>query len=203
MLLNGSAIGYYGPRGREVVTEASEAGGDFLASVCQDWEHEAAAAGDVARVVMLRTGLVLDRHGGALPRLALPFRWFLGGPAGSGRQYWSWIHVDDWVTLVTRLMTDAAAEGPFNLTAPHPVTNREFARALGRAMRRPAFTPAPAFALRLAVGEMADALILSGQRSVPERALALGHTFRFSEVDRALAAIFQRRPDSRANAPSR
>ena len=190
VLLNASAIGYYGPHGDERLTEASPAGGDFLASVCRDWEREAAGAGDSARVVPLRTGLVLAGDGGALPRLALPFRLFAGGPVGSGTQYWSWIHIDDWIGIVSCVLGDAAVSGPLNLTAPHPVTNREFAAALGRRLGRPASLPTPAFALRLALGEMADALILNGQRVIPERAEALGYRFQYPTVDAALAALF-------------
>ena len=189
-LLNASAVGYYGPHGDEVLTEVSPPGDDFLASVCLDWEQAATGAESCARVVTLRTGLVLARDGGALPRLALPFRLFAGGPVGSGAQYWSWIHIDDWIGIVSHLLTDAAVSGPVNLTAPHPVTNREFAAAVGRRLRRPSLLPTPAFALRLALGEMADALILNGQRVIPERAEALGYRFQYATVAAALAAIF-------------
>jgi uncharacterized protein len=189
--VSGSAVGYYGPLGDEIVTEATPAGSDFLAGVCAKWESEAAqAAGTATRVACMRTGLVIERDGGALPRMLLPFRLGAGGPLGSGRQYMPWIHRDDWVALVRWAIDTPAAGGPINATAPRPVTNREFSRALGRALHRPAFMPAPAFALRLALGEMADALLLSGQRAVPAKAEHLGFRFRYTLLDEALGAIF-------------
>ena len=189
MLLNGSAIGVYGPRGDEPVTEATPPGDDFMASVCRDWESEAMRATPATRVVLLRTGLVLERGGGALPQTALPFRFFVGGRLGSGRQYWSWIHRHDWIEMV-RWVLQGDVSGPINVTAPHPVTNAEFARTLGRTLHRPAIVPAPAFALRLVLGEMADGMILSGQRVIPEKAQALGFAFRYPRLDAALAAIY-------------
>jgi uncharacterized protein (TIGR01777 family) len=135
---------------------------------------------------------VLGPGGGALPQTAMPFRYFAGGPLGSGRQYWSWIHLDDWVAMVRWALITDAVTGPLNLTAPEPVTNAEFARALGRAMHRPSILPTPAFALRLALGEMADAMILSGQRVIPEKAQALGFRFRYSRLAEALDAIYGR-----------
>lgn len=189
MLLNGSAIGVYGPHGDEPVTEATPPGDDFMASVCRDWESEARRATPATRVVLLRTGLVLERDGGALPQTALPFRFFVGGRLGSGRQYWSWIHRHDWIEMV-RWVLQGDVSGPINVTAPHPVTNAEFARILGRTLHRPAIVPAPAFALRLVLGEMADGMILSGQRIIPERAQALGFVFRYPRLDAALAAIY-------------
>jgi uncharacterized protein len=188
--VSGSAVGYYGPLGDEPATEERRAGADFLASVCVQWEQEALRASDRTRVVCIRTGLVLAREGGALPEMLPPFRIGVGGPVGSGRQYWPWIHVDDWVGLVRWAVTTTAVSGPLNTTAPNPVTNREFAAALGRAMHRPAFLPAPAFALRLLLGEMADALLLSGQRAIPAKAERLGYRFRFKNVDDALNQLF-------------
>jgi uncharacterized protein (TIGR01777 family) len=190
--VSGSAVGYYGPLGDEIATEATPAGSDFLAGVCAEWESEAAhAAGTATRVACLRTGLVIEQDGGALPRMLRPFRLGAGGPLGSGRQYMPWIHRDDWVALVRWTIDTPAAAGPINATAPRPVTNREFSRALGRALHRPAFMPAPAFALRLALGEMADALLLSGQRAVPAKAEHLGFRFRYSLLDEALGAILK------------
>lgn len=198
VLLNASAIGIYGPRGDEVVTEETPPGRDFLAEVCQQWERAALEATAPrpdcppgTRVVLLRTGLVLDRHGGVLPRLALPFRFCAGGPLGSGRQYMSWIHRDDWTALVMWAMLTPTLAGPINLTAPVPVRNTEFARTLGHVLRRPSLVRTPAFALRLALGEMADALILPGQRVLPARAQALGFTFRFPELEPALQDIYR------------
>jgi uncharacterized protein (TIGR01777 family) len=141
-------------------------------------------------VVFIRTGLVLDRDGGALPEMLPPFRFGAGGPVGSGTQYWSWIHRADWIRLVRWTIETGAVSGPLNATAPEPVTNAEFAGALGRALHRPAFMPAPAFALRLMLGEMADALLLSGQRVVPTKAQLLGFVFKYTRLDDALAAVF-------------
>jgi uncharacterized protein (TIGR01777 family) len=190
VLLSGSAVGFYGSHGHEPVDENSAAGSDFLARVAEAWERATQGTPTPTRVALLRTGVVLDRTEGALPQLALPFRLFVGGPAGSGAQAMSWIHVDDWVAMVRWALLTPAVTGPLNVTAPAPVSNREFAAALGRALKRPAFLPAPAFALRLALGEMADALILGGQRVLPTKALALGFEFRYPRVDEALRQIF-------------
>jgi uncharacterized protein (TIGR01777 family) len=191
VFVSGSAVGYYGPLGDEEATEEKPAGADFLAHVCERWEHEALrAAGDRTRVACIRTGIVLEKDGGALPEMLPPFRFGAGGPVGSGRQYWPWIHRDDWVALVRWTIATPAAAGAINATAPHPVTNAVFARALGRAMHRPAFMPAPGFALKLLLGEMAEALLLSGQNAVPAKAMRGGFRFRYEHVDEALRAIF-------------
>ena len=187
---SGSAVGYYGPLGDELAVETTPAGSDFLAQVCQQWEAEAnRAASPRTRVVCIRTGLALERDGGALPQMLPPFKFGAGGPVGSGRQYWPWIHRTDWIDLVRWAIRTEAAAGPLNATAPNPVRNAEFARALGRALHRPSFMPAPAFALRLMLGEMADVL-LSGQRAVPATAETLGFSFKYARLDDALAAIF-------------
>jgi uncharacterized protein (TIGR01777 family) len=190
-LLSGSAIGYYGTPGGEPLDESAPAGTDFLGTVCRDWEREARAAEANARVVLLRTGLVLAAGGGALEPLALPFHFFAGGPLGSGRQVMSWIHRDDWVAIIRWLLADDSVHGPVNLTAPQPVTNREMAAAIGRALHRPSFLPAPAFALRLVLGEMADAMILRGQRVLPRVAQSRGFGFRFENIDDALGEIYE------------
>jgi uncharacterized protein (TIGR01777 family) len=191
VFVSGSAVGYYGPRGDEEITETSPPGTDFLAGVCTKWETEAArAASSAVRVVVLRTGLVLARNDGALPRMLPPFWIGAGGPLGSGRQYWPWIHIEDWVNLVRWAITSPALSGPLNVTAPHPVTNAEFARHLGRAMHRPALLPAPAFALKLLLGEMAEGLLLSGQRAVPARALETEFVFRYPQLGSALSSLF-------------
>ncbi len=188
--ISASAVGYYGTQGDDVLTEESPPGSDFLAELCVEWEGTAQRAADaVRRVVLLRTGLVLDREAGALPRMLMPFRFFVGGPLGSGRQYVSWIHLADWVALVLWAAAEAAVSGPLNLTAPNPVTNAEFARTAGRVLRRPAVVPTPALALRLLLGEMADAVVLGGQRVVPQRALAEGFRFEYPDLDRALADV--------------
>ena len=191
VLVSGSAVGFYGPLGDELVTEEHPPGVDFLAGVCRQWEDAAAdARRPGTRVVWIRTGLVLEHGGGALPKMLPPFWFGVGGPLGSGRQYWPWIHRRDWVDLVSWAIRTQAVEGPLNATAPHPITNSAFARALGRALRRPAFMPAPAFALRIALGEMADALLLSGQRAIPAKAARLGFPFTFTEAEQALRSIF-------------
>jgi uncharacterized protein len=196
VLVSGSAVGYYGPCGDEVVTETAPPGSDFLARVCVQWEQEAMRARErtsaPTRVVLVRTGLVLERDGGALPQMLLPFKLGAGGPLGSGRQYWPWIHRTDWIAMVRWAIATSRVSGPVNVTAPTPVTNAVFSRALGRAMHRPAFLPAPGFALRLALGEMADALLLSGQRAVPAAAEREGFAFRYERVDDALGAIFNK-----------
>jgi uncharacterized protein (TIGR01777 family) len=192
VFISGSATGYYGPLGDGIATEEHPPGTDFLARVAVDWETAAMGAQARTRVVCVRTGLVLAREGGALPKMLPPFRVGAGGPVGSGRQYWPWIHQRDWIDLVRFAIRHAAVTGPLNATAPAPVTNAEFARALGRALRRPAWLPAPAFALKLLLGEMAEALLLSGQRAVPAKAERLGYAFTFRQLDDALRAILRR-----------
>lgn len=191
-LVSGSAVGYYGDRGDETLTEASPPGHDFLARLAQEWEAAALDAAATTRVAVIRTGIVLDRRGGALPKMLPPFLMFVGGPLGSGRQYMPWIHKADWVRLVIWAIRTETARGPINFTAPQPVTNREFSSALGRALKRPSIMPAPALALRLALGEMADALLLSGQRALPVRAVDSGFAFHHTNIDDALADIFKR-----------
>jgi uncharacterized protein (TIGR01777 family) len=190
VFISSSGVGYYGDAGSDTKTEASPAGSDFLAQVCTEWEAEAGRAQSAAtRVVLLRSGLVLERSGGVLPRIMMPFRFFAGGPVGSGRHYVSWIHRIDWVEMIRWIVDSPRVNGPVNATAPVPVTSREFARALGRAMHRPSFIPAPAFALRLVLGEM-GALLLTGQRAVPQCALSHGFHFRYPEIDLAFRGIF-------------
>lgn len=191
VLVSSSATGYYGAAGAEPKTEDAPAGTDFLAHLAEDWESEARKAERAGtRVVLLRTGVVLEKVGGALPRMLTPFRFFVGGPLGSGRQYISWIHRLDVIEMIRWIIDTPGVTGPINATAPHPVTNREFARAIGRALRRPSLLPAPAFALRLLVGEMADPLLLTGQRVLPTVAQAHGYHFRYPEIDIAMRGIF-------------
>jgi uncharacterized protein (TIGR01777 family) len=192
VFVSGSAVGYYGPRGDELVTEANAPGSDFLARVCIDWEGEARPVESLTRVAYLRTGLVLDRNEGALPQMLPPFWVGAGGPVGSGRQYWPWIHRQDWVDLVRFVIQTPAASGALNATAPAPVTNAEFAAALGRVLGRPSFLRAPGFALKVVLGEMAGPLLLAGQRAVPAKAEALGVTYTYRRLDDALRAIFNR-----------
>lgn len=193
VLVSGSAIGWYGPRGDASLDERSPPGDDFSARLCQQWEDEAMTAEALGvRVCRLRIGVVLGadggRPGGALRQMLPPFRLGLGGPMGDGRQWMSWIHRDDLVALIRWLIDTAKAEGSWNGTAPIPVTNADFAAALGRALHRPARLPMPGFALKLIVGEMAE-ILLRGQRVLPQRALEAGFTFRYETVDAALAEV--------------
>lgn len=186
VVVQASAVGFYGPRGDEEVTEKAPPGIDFLALTCRDWElaGEPIEKAGVRRAV-IRTGLVLSRDGGVLPRMMLPFKLFAGGPAGHGGQWVPWIHLSDEVGAIRYLLEHPGAAGVFNLTAPQPVTNREFSRLLGAVLRRPSSLPAPTPALRLVLGEMAM-LILTGQRAVPNRLQGLGYEFQFREADAAL-----------------
>ncbi len=186
VLVSASAVGYYGSRGDEPVTEDAAAGDDFLAGVCAAWEREAARAAEHgARVAMLRTGVVLDQGGGALAKMLPFFRLGLGGPVAGGRQYLPWIHAEDTVGLYLAALDGDAWKGPINATAPTPVTNRDFSRALGRALHRPAFAPVPGLAVRLLYGKMAD-IVTEGQRAVPTRALERGYAFTYTDLDEAL-----------------
>lgn len=188
-LFSTSAVGYYGFRGGEELDESAPAGTDFLASVCQEWEGAATAArGKGVRVVITRFGLVLGRNGGVLGQMLPMFRRFLGGPLGSGRQWFSWIHMEDLLGAYAFLLQRPEADGPYNLTAPRAVTNRELARALGRVLHRPALLPAPAFAVRLALGEFGT-VVLEGQRVAPRRLCDAGYTFRYPEIEPALASV--------------
>ncbi|MFL5300837.1 MAG: TIGR01777 family oxidoreductase [Anaeromyxobacteraceae bacterium] len=186
--VSGSAVGLYGARGDELVDESSPPGRDFLAEVCQEWEGAARPAEARARVVFLRTGIVLARHGGALQQMLLPFRFFAGGPVGKGDFYMPWIHLADEVALIAWALGEARARGPLNGTAPEPARNRELAKAIGRALHRPSALPLPTRVLKLALGEMAD-VVTSGQRAVPRKALDLGFRFRFPALDAALADL--------------
>lgn len=186
VLLQGSAIGYYGPTGDEVVDEQAPPGDDFLARVCVAWEgatDPVVKAG--VRRALLRTGVVLSGEGGALPKMALPFRLFAGGPVGDGEQYVPWIHIEDEVGAILHLLANDELEGPFNLTAPEPVKNERLSRELGAALHRPSLLPAPSFALRLGLGEMADVL-LTGQRALPAKLERSGYRFRFPQLAAAL-----------------
>ena len=186
LLLNASAVGFYGNRDDEELTEESPAGSGFLAETTLAWEEAARRAVPAGvRLVLLRTGVVLGEEGGALAKMLLPFRLGVGGPLGSGRQWMPWIHREDLVGLLLAALDDARYAGPVNATAPAPVTMKEFAATLGRVLHRPAFAPAPAFAIRAAMGEMA-ALVLDGQRAIPAKASALGFRFRFPALEPAL-----------------
>lgn len=186
VLIQASAVGYYGPGGDRIITEDSSPGNDFLACLCFEWESSTAGARQLGvRRPVLRTGIVLSSKGGALPKMRLPFQFFIGGPLGSGKQYFPWIHIDDEVRAIRYLLEYEEADGPYNLAAPNPPTNAEFSRALGKAMGRPALMPVPGFALKLLFGEMSTVL-LDGQRAVPQRLQSAG--FDFAHVD-AVAAL--------------
>ena len=191
VLVNASAVGYYGGRRApedELVDESASPGSDFLATVVTAWEAEAQKAS--VRSVQLRTGVVLSRNGGALEKMLPPFKAFAGGPIGSGKQWLPWIHFDDEVAAIV-FCIDEDLQGPVNLTAPQPATMDDFAEALGRALHRPSWARVPAAALRLAVGEFADVL-LTGQRAVPKKLLDAGFRFRFPDLHAALADLFGR-----------
>lgn len=191
LVLQASAVGYYGPRDAEIVTEDSAPGSDFLAEVCKAWEASTSEVENMGvRRVITRTGLVLTMQGGAFPLLVLPFRLFGGGWFGSGRQYYPWIHFEDYLAALQFLIEGKSATGVYNLTAPQPVTNREFARALGRATRRPAWLPAPAFAMRLALGEVST-VVLEGQRAVPAHLQADGFKFQHTKLEPALRDLLK------------
>jgi uncharacterized protein (TIGR01777 family) len=187
VLLSASAVGAYGDRGDEELTERAEYGSGFLADVARAWEGAAAPARAAGiRVVHPRLAMVLGRGGGALPPMRVPFRLGCGGRLGSGRQWWSWIGLDDGVEALVRLLDDERFEGPVNLAAPGPVTNADFTRALSRALHRPAFLAVPAFALRLALGGFADEALLASARVAPARLLELGYRFRHPDIGSAL-----------------
>jgi len=186
VLVSSSAVGYYGPHGDEELPESAPPGDDFLAEVCKAWEAEAdAAAAHGLRVVKVRTGVVLDAGGGALKAMLPPFKLGVGGPVAGGRQFMPWIHVEDVVGIYERALDDDAWTGAVNATAPVPVTNKTFSKALGRALHRPAFAPVPALAIQALYGQMAE-IVTKGQRVVPERTLALGYDYRHPALDAAL-----------------
>lgn len=187
VLVQASAVGFYGVHGDEPVTEQTPAGSDFLAQTCVAWEESTRAVEALGvRRVIARTGVVLSPKGGALPQLLLPFRMVVaGGPLGSGKQYVPWIHVEDEVRALRWMIETESASGAYNLSAPNPVTNRELATTIGKVMNRPSLIPTPAFALKAALGERAT-LVLDGQRQVPERLLAEGFVFKWQEIETAL-----------------
>lgn len=193
VLVNASAVGYYGNRPSGDCAEDAPQGSDFLAALCGQWEREARAAEKhEVRVVMTRFAVVLGKEGGALAKMLPAFKLGVGGPLGSGRQPFSWVHADDAVGAILFALDHAELAGPVNVAAPDARTNAEFAKALGRALHRPAFLPAPAFALRLALGEMAG-MLLGGQRAVPKKLLAHGYKFLHPTLDGALASLFEQR----------
>jgi len=192
IFLAASAIGFYGDRGDEELEESSSPGNDFLARLCVEWEAESNRAQTFgARVATLRFGVILARHGGALPQMALPFRFGIGGRVGSGQQWISWVTLRDVVQTICFAVENDSFSGPANVVAPHPARNADFAVSLGRVLHRPAVFPTPAFALRLALGEMADALLLSSQRVTPERLAHLGYRFADPDLLPALRSVLE------------
>jgi uncharacterized protein (TIGR01777 family) len=188
-LINASAVGYYGPHGDEILSEASPPGSDFLARLCAAWEAEANKARELGvRVALVRTGIVLGKGKGALAKMVTPFKFFAGGRLGSGKQWFPWIHLEDELGLIHCLIENEQADGPFNATAPNPVTMEEFCKALGKTLNRPSWAPVPASVLSLVLGEMAD-MLLTGQRAMPQAALNLGYKFKYPELLEALASL--------------
>ena len=194
VFISASAIGYYGNRGDEILTESSASGNEFLAALCRDWEAEALRAqSSGTRTVITRFGVILSSNGGALRQMLTPFKLGLGGRLGSGKQWMSWVALDDVIGILRAALSNEQASGPVNVVAPNPVQNSEFTRVLASVLHRPAIFPAPAFALRLAIGEMADALLLSSQRVQSERSPAAGYAFRYENLEPALHAILAKR----------
>lgn len=193
VLISASAIGYYGAHGDEYVTEDAPPASDFLAEVCKAWEAEALKAQESGiRVVLIRIGGVIESDGGALPKMMTPFKFFLGGPIGSGKQWFSWIHRDDVVGIVKYALENEYVSGPVNATAPNPVTNREFSSTLGDAIHRPSWLAAPSFIVKLTLGELGG-MLLTGQRVLPEKILRSGYKFKYSNLKDALKAIFRKK----------
>ncbi len=187
VLVSGSAIGYYGSSLAARFDESSPVGTDFLGQLCASWEQEARAVEALGiRCVLIRTGLVLGPNGGLLKKMTPPFKMCVGGPIGSGRQWMSWIHLDDWVAMVRLAISHDAIRGPMNLVAPEPVTNREFSHALGKALHRPSLFTLPEVAVRVMFGELADGALLASQHVAPKAALAAGYRFKYPEVQAAL-----------------
>jgi uncharacterized protein len=193
VIVAASAIGYYGSRGDDLLTEASAPGTDFLSGVCRQWETEIARGAEFgARVVTLRFGIILAKHGGALAKMVMPFKLGAGGRLGDGRQWMSWITLPETLRIIQFALETATLMGPVNTVAPNPVRNREFTTILAKTLHRPALFPAPAFALRLALGEMADALLLSSQRVNPSRLKEAGYAFQQPDLAGALADVFRK-----------
>jgi uncharacterized protein (TIGR01777 family) len=193
VLVSASATGFYGDRGEESLREESASGEDFLSEVCREWEKATLAASQAGiRVVHLRIGFVLSAEGGGLAKMLTPFKLGLGGRVGSGRQYISWVTLDDLVSIIRRAIEDEHLRGPVNAVAPTPVTNAEFTKALGQVLGRPTLFPLPAFAARLAFGEMADAVLLSSTRAVPARLQEAGYQFAHPEIEGALKHVLKK-----------
>jgi uncharacterized protein len=191
VVVQSSAVGYYGPRGSEEITEESSAGNDFLASICKEWEASTSELDSMGiRRPITRTGVVLDLHGGALPKMMMPIKMFVGGPLGSGKQYFPWIHLKDEVAAICFLIDTKTANGVYNLSAPKPLTNKEFTQAIGKVLGRPTFMPVPAIAMKTLFGEMST-LLLDGQRQMPVRLVKDGFKFQFADATAALKDVLK------------
>ena len=190
VIVSASAVGIYGNRGDEMLTEESKPGSDFLSEIAMEWEAEAEKAEALGiRVVLARFGVILDKKGGALPKMARPFRLGVGGKIGRGQQWMSWVSLQDVIAILRFALENGTVRGPINVVSPEPVRNADFTRTLAKALHRPALFPAPAFALRLMLGEMADALLLSSQRAVPGKLDRLGYSFLHGDLESGLASI--------------
>jgi uncharacterized protein (TIGR01777 family) len=193
LLINGSAIGYYGDQGDTQLTEQSEVKADFSQKLCSDWEQEALKAELMGiRVCLMRTGLVLGEGGGLLQRMLLPFRLGLGGRLGAGNQWMSWIHRDDWIAIALKMIKDSSMHGAYNATAPNPVTNSQFTLTLAESLHRPALLPVPAWLLKSLLGEMSE-LVLGSQRVLPARLNLEGYQFKFTHLESALKQILNQK----------
>ncbi len=204
VLVQASAVGYYGTEtGDAQVTENESPGNDFLSKVCFDWEMSTAPASRLGvRRPVIRTGVVLSNEGGAFPKLVMPHKFYVGGPVGSGDQWLPWIHIDDEVRAIQFLLADERADGPFNLAAPTPVTNKEMGASIGDTLGRPSFVPAPSFAMRIVFGEMATVL-LDGQRAIPHKLQELGFTFKYPTIQAALKDLLPSKPEAEGDAESK
>lgn len=192
VLISASAIGYYGAHGDEYVTGDTLPASDFLARVCKAWEAEAVKAQESGiRVVLIRIGGVLESDGGALPKMMTPFKFFLGGPIGSGKQWFSWIHRDDVLGIIKYALENKSVSGPVNAVSPNPVTNKEFSFALGKALHKPSWLSVPGFVIKLTLGELGG-MLLTGQRVLPEKILRSGYNFKYPDLENALKAIFRK-----------
>lgn len=192
LLISGSAIGYYGDQGEKLIDEQMSGDSSFSSKLCLDWEHEAQQAEKSGiRTCYLRTGIVLGKNGGALSKMLPAFKLGLGGPMGNGRQWMSWIHIDDLIGIILHVINNIGIKGAVNGTAPNPVTNKVFSSTLARVLKRPAFLPMPAFVLKLLLGEMAQELLLSGQRVIPKKILDAGYDFQYAELEDALNEVVQ------------
>jgi len=193
LLISASAIGYYGDRGDELLNELSTSGSGFLADVCREWEAAAQPAVNAGiRTALVRTGVVLSRDGGALKKMLLPFQMGIGGNIGSGRQWMSWIHLQDWIGAIHHILKNDLVQGPVNLVGPKPVTNAEFTKTLASVLSRPAIFPVPAFVAKLAFGQMGEEVLLGSQRVEPARLVTSGYPFQYSDLRKALEAVLKR-----------